>query len=48
MHDVTESMHGKTAKIGLSEAPQFSMMSIREAQRVVSLITTISCLPARE
>jgi anti-anti-sigma factor len=35
MRDVPESIHRKTAKIGLLEGRQFSLMSIREARRIV-------------
>ena len=35
MRDVPESIHRKTSRSGLLEGRQFSLMSIREAQRVV-------------
>ena len=35
MRDVPESRHRQTAKSGLSEGRQFSLTSIREAQRIV-------------
>src|ERR1700752_1920777 len=35
MRDVLESTHRQTAKSGLPEGRQFSLISIREAQRIV-------------